>query len=354
MNGIIKPQRIKSILKQFDPVNYLLILGQKSNGKSTACKNVAVENAYKSNQPFAYMRRYKNDISPSKVDSYFKNIKGFSVKNITNGEFDYLKARAGEIHFKSTEDKKRDKLAGYYFSLATYEEFSSLNYPDVKYILFEEIVTMNGYLQNEFEKLQILTSSILRLNGGTTFMIGNTMSTMCPYFREFELTGIKTQKLDTVDLYCVGSDTRVCVFMTAPIEHADSYSMYIGAGASMIKDGGFIAREQRKLEYPREEYKTLYTMVLEYNDNLFLMEFLQHNQDSVIWYVTRKTTPIQKNTRTITNMKIESFYNTPDFIPLNDNEKILFNFLKNDFVAFGDNLTGTEFKQAIKLLRGEF
>ena len=68
MKEHIKPSRIKKILKDFAPLDYMLLLGQKSNGKSTACKTVAVESAYKNMGLFAYIRRYKNDVSPSKVD----------------------------------------------------------------------------------------------------------------------------------------------------------------------------------------------------------------------------------------------------------------------------------------------
>ena len=56
MKEHIKPARIKKILKEFQPLDYLILLGQKSNGKSTACKSVAVESAYNDNGLFAYIR----------------------------------------------------------------------------------------------------------------------------------------------------------------------------------------------------------------------------------------------------------------------------------------------------------
>ena len=334
-------------------MQYLFLLGQKSNGKSTAAKNVCVEAAIKHGQLFAYIRRYANDIKNTKVISYFKNIKGFNVKTISGGEYDSITARAGEIYAINTTDKSKKLLIGYYFALATYDTYSSLNYPDVKYFIFEEIQTLNGYLSNEKEKLDILVSTIIRDNGGTCFMVGNTMSNMCPYFREFQLTGIRTQELGTTDIYRC-EDTNIGVYLTAPCDDKESYQMFFGAGSNMIKSGEWLARKQLKLEKDRDEYTTLYTCVLKYDDALFLMEFLRRNDTGAhLWFISKKTSEIQKGTRVIGNANIENELHTYAFTPLNDNEKIMFDYLKLNKIAYGDDLTGTEFKQAIKLLRGD-
>jgi hypothetical protein len=80
------------------------------------------------------------------------------------------------------------------------------------------------------------------------------------------------------------------------------------------------------------------------------MQFLTTVKSGYIWYVQPKTTPIQRGTRIISDTEVEDLYTTIGFIPLNESERTIFNFLKQGKIAYRDNLTGTEFEQAYKQL----
>lgn len=359
MAGHITARRVQKIVNEFD-LQILILLGQKSNGKSTAVKNIAVRAAYEKGECLGYIRRYSNDLDSDKVKKYFKNIKGFNINTITKGEYDEIRLYRGELRFCKTEIDEKGKmkthygkLAGYCFAINDYEHYASLNFPEVKYLIFEEFITLKPYLDDEIVKLNHITSTILRDNGGVLFMIANTISSMSPYFREYELTNIHKQKVDSVEVYRK-EDTNLGVFLTAPCDNKESYKMFFGAGASMIKGGEWQSHKQRKLEYPRATYETIYTMVLEYDTHLFLMEFLRHESGSHVWFISKKTTPIQKNTRIISDGNIENEYCTIGLTPLSENESAIFKYLKLGKIAYSDNLTGTEFKQAVDLLKKEF
>ena len=66
------------MLKRYDITNllktnaeYMIILGQKSNGKSYQVKKTVIEDAYKNGNRFVYLRRWDTDAKAKKVNRYF-------------------------------------------------------------------------------------------------------------------------------------------------------------------------------------------------------------------------------------------------------------------------------------------
>ena len=67
---------------------YMILLGQRSNGKSYQVKKVCIEDAMKGNK-FVYMRRWKDDIKQRNVSSYFDDM---PVAQLTKGRWDGVQA----------------------------------------------------------------------------------------------------------------------------------------------------------------------------------------------------------------------------------------------------------------------
>ena len=175
-------------------------------------------------------------------------------------------------------------------------------------------------------------------------MVANTISEINPYFREFELDKISNQQTGTTHTYLLDT-TKVNVWLTSPLDESETKSkMSFGERAKMIKNGEWERTKKRHLERDYKDYNVSYRMVFAFDKFKFLMELLNYN-NSFIWYVTKKTTPIQKNTRVITDGNLESLYATMGFIPLTQQEQIIFNLLKQGKIAYSDNLTGTQFLQ---------
>lgn len=353
--NFVTKSKVNSILKG-NKLNYLMLLGMRSNGKSSAVKTLMLDNYMKKGEKFFYLRRYDMDMKNYMIDRYFANVEGFDVRKITKGKWECIKAKNRGLYLcNNVVDKKGNVKVewgdevGYYDALSRVEHMKSLNYPDCKSIIFEEFVTNKPYLNDEVNLLFSIVSTVFRLNEGTVFMIANTISRVNPYFREFELTNINDQKIDTLEVY-LNDNTRVGVYLTAPLEGGEdvkSGNMFFGARAKMIKNGEWEEEKKRRLEYDREEYELLYTMVFKFGENMFLMEFLGKSNKHV-WFVSKKTSEVQKGTRLISDVMVESDITTIGFIPLNKSEEKAFGLLKQGKIAYSDNLTGTEFLQCYK------
>lgn len=355
----VLPNDINKYRLKYDP-QWFIILGMRSNGKSSAVKSLCVKNVFEDHsKKFCYLRRYKEDTKSKYVNSYFKTVPGFDVPKITGGEWDGIILKGLELYFyKYDEEENKQILSsyniGYVTCLADQEHDKSMNFPDVDAILFEEFITKKPYLTDEFSIMFDIVSSIARNHDVCVYLVGNTISLMCPYFQEFNLSRIRTQKIDTIDIYKYDNTTIAC-WLTAPLTDdsdviGQKNRMFFGTRARMINAGEWERREHRKPEHRGSDYTTIYNMVLNYNQALFLMEFRRTKDGGHVWHVSRKTTPIQPGTRIISNENIENEKTTIGFIPLSPNESIIFNYLKNGKISYSDDLTGTEFKEAVRQL----
>lgn len=341
----------------------VLIIGERSNGKSFACKELLIKKAYKNNEQFGYLRRYNEDTKDYLVTEYFsdviKNKNGHEyIKEWTNGEYSTITAYRKSIYFANYDadlDKViRGKKIGRMFGLSASEHYKSLAFPEIKRIVYEEFITNSYYLPNEPKLMLNFISTVFRHEKGTVFCIGNKVSRINPYFGEWELTNIPKQKINTVDIYRVHdedeNETKIAVYMTHTMKI--NSGMFFGNASKAITGGEWDTNEQPHLHGHRDDYNTVYTMVFKYDKTTFLCEFLQHrkNTDWFTWYITPKTTPIQDNTRIVANTYHINNLATVGFVPLTKNEHTIFDMLKQGKVCFCDNLTGTEFKQCYNML----
>ena len=76
------------------------------------------------------------------------------------------------------------------------QRYSSASFLDVDDIIFEEFMSRGIYIAHEPDKLQTFYSTVDRKRGTTRiWLIGNTVSRICPYLQDWELTDImKHQK----------------------------------------------------------------------------------------------------------------------------------------------------------------
>ena len=359
--NFVKSSFIKKI-----PADIILLLGERANGKSFAVKETVIKDAYKNDIQFAYIRRYAEDIKDYLVTEYFDDIifnaNGHQyIKEWTGGEYTTITAYQKNIYFANYDEEKgriiKGKKIGRMFGLSASEHYKSLSFPNIKNLVYEEFITDGYYLSGnggEPKKLLNLMSTILRNEKGKLYCIGNKVSRICPYFGEWGLVNISKQKIGTVDIYSLKEEnttTRIGVYMT----HSMNFNsgMFFGNANKAINKGEWETDEQPHIKGHRDDYKSIYTLVMKYDKSTFLCEFLQSNINPELftWYVTPKTTPIQDNTRIVANSYNISNLCTIGFIPLTPAENTIFSMLKQGKVCFSDNLTGTEFKQCYKMLK---
>ena len=56
---------------------YMILLGQRANGKSYQAKKEALTSAYDKSKKFVYLRRWKDDIKAASVEKYFVDMVDF-------------------------------------------------------------------------------------------------------------------------------------------------------------------------------------------------------------------------------------------------------------------------------------
>lgn len=341
-----------------------LVLGERTNGKSFACKELVIKRAYEKGEEFGYIRRYEDDCKDYLITSYFTDIianpNGTNyVKEWTNGEYDTIVAYRKSIYFGVTDEEtckvERKQKIGRMFGLSGAEHYKSLSFPNIRTLVFEEWFTDGYYLPDEPKKLLGLISTIFRLRtDGVLYCVCNKTSQINPYIGEWGLVNILRQKINTVDIYTVkdddGNETKIVSYMT----HTNKFSggIAFGTASRAIRGGEWETTEQPHLYGHRDDYTLIYTVVFKYDYMLFLCEFLMDKDGNFTWYITPKTTPIQKDTRVVANGYHFSKLSTIGFTPVNKQEGVIFDMLKQGKVCFMDNLTGTNFRQCYRQVRG--
>lgn len=348
----LKANKVKKLVADCD---WLLLLGERSNGKSYASKEYIFTECWKKKKKFIYLRRYDLDIKDSLCSRYFANV---PVEAITDGKYTHVDVFRKTVYLSTYDEEtckyKHGEIIGFCVALNNDERIKSLVYDDVDFICFEEIISKDGrYLYNEPDRLQNLCSSVFRQRKANVIMIGNTISRQCVYYREWNLERIKKQKLGTCDRYLYkndnGEDTRLSVYLTDSLNF--NSGMFFGLSANSITKGAYEVSRQPHLPKHISSYDVLYSFVLEHYDFKYLCQFLvdKNDHENMFWFVSPKTTDIQEKTRVITNQFNPSPYYSRSLREcINEKEMKIFKMFKRNKVCFSDNLTGTEFNDIIE------
>lgn len=299
--------------------DYNIIYGERSNGKTTAVLDYAIkehiESGYKSQ--LAVVRRWETDFKGKNGQQMFENIVSLGwIEKYTKGRYNsvyyysqrwYLCYYDGQGNRIET-DEHPFALA---FSITSEEHYKSTSYPNIKTILFDEFITREMYLPEEFVKFQNLLSTIIRLRTDVKiFMCGNTINKFCPYFAEMGLNGIKKQKRGTIDLYTYGESTlRVAVeYSDFPSKKkaSNKYFAFNNPKLEMITHGGWEIDIYPHLPHKYKPKDVLYQFFINF-DNELLHGNIIECEDNMYIYIHRKTTPINENTEWLV------YKQTPDY-----------------------------------------
>lgn len=331
---------------------YMIMLGQRANGKSYQAKKTVLEDAYKNNRWFVYLRRYKADIKTKAVEAYFEDM---DINAITHGEYKSIIAWNGSIYFASVNDKGelvKGTQIGSYCALNEIERYKSWAFVDYDWILFEEFITDNVYLTNEPTKLQQFVSTVARHRTITVLMVGNTLSRVCPYFNEWCLEGVLKQKLGTIEIYHHHFDDSVIDIAVEYCANANyENKMFFGQTAKQIVAGEWDTREVPKLPKKQDQYDNVYELLVEYQKFQFVLNLLVEPIDGGIITFVYPFTGTRKILRKIT----EQFSDNPFIsarLDLTKRPEYLINeCFRTGKVCYSDNLTGSDFKHVNEVFK---
>lgn len=332
---------------------YKMLLGERSNGKSYAVKEYVLNEAYKNNNQFAYIRRWREDIKSASVESYFADM---DIEKITNGEYNYITVYRGNIYFSNNIDGviTKGKIVGFTFCLTGETHYKSLAYPNVVNAVFEEFITKSGYLPNEVKTLESLISTIFRRRNGNIFLIGNTLSRLCPYFSEWQLTHVPKQKQGTIDIYNHYTDQAdengkpiiVSIAVEYCANNSNNTKLFFG-NSKMTVSGEWETEEHPHLENRYNSYKKHYELLYEYKTFSFVITLLSNEKKEPFLYVypyTKERIIKRKITDKFSTEKMTTRY----LCYITKYDKLVKDLIEEKKIVFSDNLTGTEFFQSIK------
>lgn len=340
---------ISNILKT--NASFMMLLGQRSNGKSFQVKKTVLEAAYHHDKLFVYLRRWERDIKQDYVTEYFSDM---PIKEITSGVYEGVIAYQGYIYFYNLdEDNKivRGKTIGRYLALNLNERYKSQVFKGYDYIVFEEFVTDRLYLENEPRTLMQITSTIFRDRKGIVFLIGNTLSRVSPYFHEWDLRHVLSQKIGTIEIYHyhVGDDT-IDLAVEYCANSNKTNTMFFGQAAKQIISGEWDTEDLPHLPGEQEDYECVYKVLVEYQGFKFMMNLLIDESGSKIVFIYPHTG------KTKVDRIIRDEFSPNPFInnrldPRHKAESHILDCFRFNKVCYSDNLTGTDFRHVIEHFR---
>ena len=350
---------------------YMLQLGERSNGKSYSDKIYLLYNAYHekdlyTGEPldryqFAYIRRWDLEIKGKDIEQYFADM---PISQITEGLFDLVVVYQRRIYFARFDPETgraiRGKEIGHCFAITQETHYKSLAFPKVGFAIFEEFITDSGYLEKEPSRLFNLLSTIFRRRSGHVFLVGNTISRACPYFGDWGLSGVLRQDKGTISIYTQETDQvdekgnpvviRIAVEFCE--NSGNNSKMFFGQKSKMITSGDWESDAQPHLEYYLDEYTRITDMIFEADGLAYRAQLLIDPKRRPLVYVYPMNEISEKERKTkriISDLYTLNVNQTRGWV---DNrfkyDKIYMTLLSAGKVAFSDNLTGTEFLLMLK------
>lgn len=334
---------------------YNIIIGERSNGKTYSSLYYALERYTRYGEQFAYIRRYREDFRGKRGDTLFANlVNSGAVSQLTNNEYNAIKHQAGRWYL-GFYDTKLNKIIHddtepicYGFSLSEVEHDKSSSYPKVTTIIFDEFLTRQYYLPNEFVLFMNAISTIIRHRDNVTiFMLGNTVNKYCPYFKEMGLSHVPEMKQGKIDIYHYGQSklhvaVERCATSAKKGKKSDIYFAFNNPELQMITGGAWeiALYPHLPIKYKKSDIVFMYFII--FDDAVLQCEIIQVNS-SAFTYIHRKSTPIKDENEDI--IFSNDYDPRPNYFrnirrPTNDITRRISDFFKREKIFFQDNEVG--------------
>lgn len=344
---------------------YMLIIGERSNGKTYGTITYCLEEYFKNGSEFAYIRRWDEDLVGKKGESLFNaHIKNGVIRKLSKGKWNHVVYKSRAYYFAFVDDEgvmtTDVRPFAYAFALTQGEHYKSNSYPDIRNIIFDEFLTRGMYLPDEFVIYQNVLSTIIRQRDDVKiFMLGNTVNKYCPYFKEMGLNRIQNQKAGTIDVYEYGNTgLRVAVeycSMNATEKKSNVYFAFNNPRLEMIKTGAW--EIDIYPHYPRDIYSGInplldikYTFFIQFEGNTLQCEIIYKKVDKddnpkpcYFLFIHQKTTPIKEDKKTLIYSQDSNplpNYRRKITKATSNLERKIQQFFAKDKVFYSDNETG--------------
>lgn len=361
----ILPRKIKPRYYSLDKIMkigalYNVIYGQRSNGKTFAVIDMFLKHYIDTGVPSAYIRRLDSELVPKELETLVTP----HIENITKwtkGKYNTIIYRSRKF-FLAFYDNEHDsyiideKPAIYCFALNTSVKSKGADRGKIAYTLFDEFLTRQFYLANEFVTYCEVLSTLMRDRDGTIhFLVGNSVNRYCPYFAEMGLSNISKQKQGTIDVYTYGTDNeknKIAVEYCSQSENTKSIEKYFAFDnpqLNMIFNGDWeIANYPHAPESIRHS-DSIYKAFVKFDRETLCINVIDKN--GIYLFVTPWTTKTPENAltyvETCTGNQFHCIFPGKTKMKV---DKLINQLIINRKVFFSDNATGEIYNNWIKYL----
>ena len=291
---------------------YNMIFGERSNGKTYAVHMYMVDKFWNKGEQSAIIRRWEEDFRGRNGQATFDGIvSNGEIEKLTKGEWTTIRYFAGKWYFARFDEKLNRVISMeepfcYGFALTMGEHYKSTSYTKITTILFDEFLTRDGYIPNEFVSFQNVLSTIIRQRDNVKiFMLGNTVNKYSPYFEEMGIRNhVEKMKSGDIEIVSYGdSGLTLAIEYCASTKQgklSDKYFAFDNPKLKMITGGEWELALYPHLpyKYTRDEVKLEFFIMFDHQTLHCEVIKLKKKKDDesrigVFTYVHRKTTPIQ-------------------------------------------------------------
>ena len=354
---------LNSILKTNSTYN--MIIGERSNGKTYATLKYGIEQYFKNGSQIAIIRRWQTDIRGNRASEVFKALlSNNEIYKISKGQYQGIHYYGGKYYLCNYGDNGKaiyndNDVIAYPFSLSDTEHNKSISYPDIRTIIFDEFLTRQVYLPDEFILFMNTISTIVRERTDVKiFMLGNTVNKYSPYFEEMGLKNVKEQTQGTIDVYKYGnSKLKVAVEYCKASGKSKENSFYFAFDnpkLEMIKTGAW---ELDIFPHCPIKYKPkdiLFIYFIEFGGELFQCEIV-NKDNNMFTFIHEKTTPLKNNSNDLIyslDFSPQINYNRNIYITPSEITKKVKSFFIMDKVYYQDNNVGNTIANYLKACKG--
>jgi len=289
---------LKAILSK--EAQYNIVFGERSNGKTYAVLKYGLTQYVRDGSQLAIIRRWRDDfVGKRGVTMFDAIVSNKEITRMTNGEWTGVYYYGSRWFLCRYEDGKRitdETPFAYGFALTSMEHDKSTSYPNIRTICFDEFISRNAYLPDEFVLFMNVISTIVRQRKDVKiFMLGNTVNKYCPYFEEMGIKHLKQMKPGDIDIYRYGdSNLLVAVEYVKPNKkgkESDLYFAFDNPKLSMITGGAWEVDVYPHLpiKYKPKDIQFIYYIV--FSGDVLQCEIIAV-EDVTFTFIHRKTTPL--------------------------------------------------------------
>ena len=281
---------------------YNVIFGERSNGKTYAVLEYALKRYCAGKGKLAVIRRWDEDFKAKRGASLFSaHVQNGLVTKLTKGKWTDIYYYSGRWYLCTYDDKgkriKEDEPFAYAFSLSTMEHDKSTSFPDITTALFDEFLTRDAYMIDEFVIFTNVLSTIIRQRDDVKiFMLGNTVNQYSPYFTEMGLTNVRKMKPGDIEVYSYDDKRlKVAVEYTEPsatTKKSNFYFAFNNPKLNMIKNGSWEFANYPHCPMKYRPADIALAFFIKWEEDILQCEIVIVN-DSYFIFIHKKTTPLR-------------------------------------------------------------